>query len=81
MTDLKPLGGITLAQGQVCREPVADAYLAGLRSACAEDQAIWDIYPVSMTGEHFSASVTKMLAPSSRLVYAIIDADAERVMA
>lgn len=80
MTDLKPLGGITLAQGQVCLEPMADAHLAGLRSACAEDQAIWDIYPVSMIGEHFSASVTKMLAPSSRLVYAVIDADAERVV-
>lgn len=40
MTDLKLLVSVTLVQGQVCLEPMADAHLAGLRRACAEDQTI-----------------------------------------
>ena len=59
---------------------MANAHLAGLRSACAEDQTIWDIYLVSMVGEYFSASVTKMLAPSSHLVHVFLDAEAGRVV-
>ncbi|MEM8827218.1 MAG: GNAT family protein [Pseudomonadota bacterium] len=36
---------------------MAAAYVEGLRAACARDREIWDIYPVSMLGEHFDAAM------------------------
>jgi RimJ/RimL family protein N-acetyltransferase len=37
--------------------PFTDAHIEGLRAACAEDSEIWEIYPVSMLGEHFDPSL------------------------
>ena len=39
----------------VTLEPLAEAHREALRAACDEDQAIWDLYPYSMAGEHFDA--------------------------
>ncbi len=51
-----------LASGAVRLEPFDERHREGLRAACAEDQEIWDIYPVSMLGEHFDGALERMLA-------------------
>lgn len=45
----------SLAAGPVSLELFGDQHTEGLRSACAQDTEIWDIYPHSMLGEHFDA--------------------------
>lgn len=52
----------SLAEGEVRLEPFDKRHREGLRAACAADPDIWEIYPVSMIGEHFDASLERMLA-------------------
>lgn len=51
-----------LAEGDVRLELWDEQYREGLRAACAADTEIWDIYPVSMLGEHFDRSLERMMA-------------------
>jgi RimJ/RimL family protein N-acetyltransferase len=46
-----------LTDGEVRLVPLADAHVEPLRAACAEDPAIWDIYPYSLLGEHFDPAI------------------------
>lgn len=46
-----------LAASPVTLELLADRHLEGLRAACALDRDIWEIYPHSMLGEHFDATM------------------------
>lgn len=46
-----------LAAGPVRLEPFGAAHIEPLRAACAQDPAIWDIYPYSMLGEHFDRAI------------------------
>jgi len=46
-----------LSQHPARLEPLADRHIEPLRAACAEDQEIWDIYPVNMLGENFDKAV------------------------
>jgi RimJ/RimL family protein N-acetyltransferase len=48
-------------------ELVSEAHREPLRAACAQDQQIWDIYPVSMIDEHFDPVFDAMLAVGSRI--------------
>jgi RimJ/RimL family protein N-acetyltransferase len=56
--------------------PLTEAHREGLRAACAQDDAIWDIYPVSYQGDAFDPQFDRLLesAPQRR-VYAIIEGD------
>jgi RimJ/RimL family protein N-acetyltransferase len=51
-----------LSEGAVTLRPYEERYREGLRAACAVDTEIWEIYPVSMLGEHFDSALDRMLA-------------------
>jgi RimJ/RimL family protein N-acetyltransferase len=53
---------VALSDGEIELQPLAEAHREGLRSACAEDSEIWEIYPVSYDPGHFDASFDLMLA-------------------
>jgi RimJ/RimL family protein N-acetyltransferase len=44
----------------------------GLKTACAADPDIWDIYPHSMLDEHFEPAVQAMLSHPNRIVFAAL---------
>ncbi len=48
-------------------ELVSELHREPLRAACAQDQEIWDIYPVSMIDEHFDPVFDAMLPVGSRI--------------
>lgn len=62
-----------LEDGPITLSPFEDCHVDGLRSACAKDRDIWEIYPVSMLGEHFDSTLAKMATMSGWLRYAILD--------
>jgi RimJ/RimL family protein N-acetyltransferase len=65
-----------LFDGPVRLVPFDDGHIEGLRLACAQDLEIWDIYPVSMLGEHFDASLAFLSMISNRLRFAVLNAEA-----
>ena len=42
---------------QVLLETLAPLHYEELRTACAEDREIWDIYPNSLRGDHFDKAI------------------------
>lgn len=54
--------------------PLIDAHLDPLRSACAEDPDIWEIYPHSMIGEHFDTAMAMRRGFNDWVNFAVIDA-------
>lgn len=66
----------TLEQGPVRLEPLADHHLDPLRAACAEDQEIWNIYPVSMLGENFDKAIEAFHDTTNWVRFAVINTDA-----
>jgi RimJ/RimL family protein N-acetyltransferase len=44
-----------LAHGAVRLEPFAPGHRDALKAACAEDEAIWQVYSISLLGEGFDA--------------------------
>jgi RimJ/RimL family protein N-acetyltransferase len=54
-------------------EPLADVHREALRAACAEDQAIWEIYPYSMLGDAFDRWWDK--TAGSRFVFVALSGD------
>jgi RimJ/RimL family protein N-acetyltransferase len=61
---------VPLATGDLRLEPLAEMHREALRTACAQDQDIWTIYPYSMLGDHFDPAFDTMLA-GARHCYAI----------
>lgn len=55
-------------------EPFADAHVEGLRRACGQDDAIWDIYPVSLDPSRFDVTLTDLRARTNRRIFAVLDA-------
>ena len=53
---------------------LAEHHLEGLRAACAEDPDIWEIYPHSLLGEHFDASIAGRKA-SPGVIFAVMQGD------
>ncbi|MEH6790709.1 GNAT family N-acetyltransferase [Parasphingorhabdus sp.] len=62
-----------LESGPVRLEPLAEHHLEPLRAACAEDQEIWDIYPVSMLEENFDKAIEAFHDTSNWVRFAVID--------
>jgi RimJ/RimL family protein N-acetyltransferase len=56
--------------------PMTETHRESLRTACAEDTEIWDIYPTSFLGEHFDGSFAEALESQALLPYVILIADA-----
>jgi RimJ/RimL family protein N-acetyltransferase len=68
---------IPLAEGDLALVPLTEAHREGLRAACARDDAIWDIYPVSYQGDAFDPQFDALLqGGAKRRVYAVIQAGA-----
>jgi len=69
-----------LADGPVRLEPLAEHHLEPLRAACAEDQEIWEIYPVSMLDENFDQAIRAFHDTSNWIRFAVINADTEKLV-
>lgn len=63
----------TLSNGLVRLVPFEHSHIEPLRSACAEDTEIWDIYPLSMLGEHFDGSIAFLSMMPSWLRFAVLN--------
>ena len=70
---LGSLGASELTGRGVRLERLADAHREPLRAACAEDRAIWEIYPHSMLGDAFDAWWDK--TAGNRLVHVALAGD------
>jgi RimJ/RimL family protein N-acetyltransferase len=67
----------TLVGRHVRLEPLGEPHREPLRLACAADQAIWDVYPWSMLGEHFDAWWGRTFAAGSEWnLFAAIQSEA-----
>jgi len=67
-----PLGGGE-GDGDLALLPLTEAHREGLRAACAQDSAIWDIYPTNYLGEAFDPQFDLLLSGGTkRRVYAIL---------
>jgi RimJ/RimL family protein N-acetyltransferase len=64
---------VALHAGDLALEPLAQAHREGLRAACAQDDAIWDIYPANYQGDAFDPQFDRLLnGGTQRRVYAIV---------
>jgi RimJ/RimL family protein N-acetyltransferase len=64
-----------LGAGEVRLAPLALEHVERLRTACAEDPEIWEIYPVSMLGEHFDPTMTQRMAAPDWVNFAALRGD------
>lgn len=62
-----------LADGPVRLLPFNGSHIEPLRRACAEDTEIWEIYPLSMLGEHFDRSLAFLASLPNWLRFAVFD--------
>ena len=63
----------TLQLDPVRLELFAERHLEPLRAACAEDQEIWDIYPVNMLGDDFDKAMERFHQLDNWVRFAVID--------
>ena len=63
-----------LESGAVRLEPLVEHHLEPLRAACAEDQEIWEIYPVSMLDENFEKAIEAFHDTANWVRFAVINA-------
>lgn len=61
-----------LADGELRLEPLADHHIEPLRAACARDLDIWEIYPISMLGDHFDRAMEEFHATTSWVRFAVL---------
>lgn len=61
-----------LSDGDLRLEPLAEHHVEPLRAACARDQEIWDIYPISMLGEHFDKAMEEFHATTNWVRFAVL---------
>jgi len=80
MPDLAPLGQVALVQGRVGLEPLSNRHIEPLRAACAQDPDIWEIYPVSMLGEHFDPAAAFLVSQAGKPGFAIMDCETDTVV-
>jgi RimJ/RimL family protein N-acetyltransferase len=69
-----------LESSPVRLEPLAGHHLEPLRAACAEDQEIWDIYPVSMLDENFDKAIEAFHDTTNWVRFAVINAETDVVV-
>lgn len=68
-----PVLYVPLEEGNLRIEPLREEHREGLRAACAEDSAIWEIYPFCYVGEHYDPQFDSLLAGGpGRLVYVVL---------
>ena len=69
-----------LEQSPVRLEPLAEHHIEPLRAACAEDQEIWDIYPVSMLEENFDKAIKAFHNTGNWVRFAVIHCETDMVV-
>ncbi|MEH6702740.1 GNAT family N-acetyltransferase [Parasphingorhabdus sp.] len=69
-----------LEDGPVRLEPLAEHHLEPLRAACAEDQDIWEIYPVSMLDKNFDKAIQAFHNTSNWVRFAVINSETDTVV-
>ena len=69
-----------LEQSPVRLEPLAEKHIEPLRAACAEDQEIWEIYPVNMLGDDFDKAMQAFHNMTSWVPFAVINMETENVV-
>lgn len=62
-----------LEEGRVRLEPLAAHHIEPLRAACAQDQDIWEIYPVNMLGPDFDKAMAAFHSLDSWVRFAVLD--------
>lgn len=68
-----PLGLLAvLEQGELRLEPLEERHRESMREACAEDEAIWEMYGISYDPDHFDANFTNLLNNPDRLPFAVL---------
>lgn len=72
MSDLETV----LVAGDVRLEPLADRHIEPLRAACARDPDIWEIYPISMLGDHFDRAMEDFHATPHWVRFAVLHCNA-----
>ncbi|MFK7843082.1 MAG: GNAT family N-acetyltransferase [Sphingorhabdus sp.] len=70
----------TLEAGSVRLEPLAEQHIEPLRTACAEDQDIWDIYPINMLSDDFDKAMQAFHSMTSWVPFAVINAETGTVV-
>lgn len=66
--------------GPVRLESLAEHHLEPLRAACAEDQEIWEIYPVSMLDDNFDQAMRSFHDLKSWVQFAVISTETDRLV-
>nr|WP_298897731.1 GNAT family protein [uncultured Altererythrobacter sp.] len=69
-----------LEAGDVRLEPLGEHHLDPLRAACAEDQDIWQVYPVNLLGDGFDEAMARFDQLDSWVRFAVIDAREGKVV-
>ncbi|WP_422343321.1 GNAT family N-acetyltransferase [Parasphingorhabdus sp.] len=64
-----------LEEGPVRLEPLDEHHIEPLRATCAEDREVWDIYPVSMLGEHFDKAMEIFHRTDNWVRFAVINTE------
>ncbi|MEO9601100.1 GNAT family protein [Parasphingorhabdus sp.] len=70
----------TLEAAPVRLEPLSEYHVEPLRKACAEDQEIWNIYPVSMLDEHFDKAMEVFHNTSNWVRFAVINGSTDQLV-
>jgi RimJ/RimL family protein N-acetyltransferase len=65
--------GAILVDSTLRLEPMSEAHREALRTACAADPAIWDIYFSSFSGADFDPNFDTLLHGPGRVTMAVID--------
>jgi RimJ/RimL family protein N-acetyltransferase len=74
MTDLARLAEPMTGDG--CRaELFTETHRAGLKSACAEDRDIWEIYSINFAPEAFDATIDALTANPRNRTFVLFDGD------
>lgn len=61
-----------LSDGDLRLLPFGHSHAKPLRAACAKDTDIWEIYPLSMLGDHFDGSLAILAALPNWLRFAVL---------
>ncbi len=76
MTKDDPLGLlVTLQDGDLTLEPLREDHRMALKSACAEDTDVWQMFGLSYAPDQFDASFDALLANPVRLPFAVVSGD------
>lgn len=64
-----------MRDGELRIEPATEAHREPLRAACAQDEQIWEIYPIRFFAEDFDRNFNEMLDSSVNLAFVLLEGD------